>query len=219
MIERNLTIPHRFVLLTDRMKSRYDKLIEPVKLWDDWRTLRREEWREEFPQCLVRLKAFSPEMSSILGERFVSIDLDCVVTGNLDAILSRTESFLICRRAAIRPEDIDNPYQASMWMMDTGARAHVWTQFRGAKTLDALADKPLAKYYLATDQGWILYALGPDEAGWTGGDGVYGWPWLKANECADPLPDNARIVFFQGNRKPWNFEDNERPEWIARHYN
>src|SRR5688500_5728964 len=97
MIHRNLTLPHRFILLTDQMDADYDPLIQPMKLWDDWHDVRNETWRDEFPQCYVRLRAFAPGMKPILGDRFVSIDLDCVVTGILVANLVRSVDSLLDR--------------------------------------------------------------------------------------------------------------------------
>lgn len=220
MIHRNLTLPHRFLLLTDRVKARYDPLIQPVALWEDLRDFRFSSWRPEFPQCWTRLKAFSEEARSVLGERFVSVDLDCVVTGILDALFDRSEDFLICRRAPLRRQDVKNRYQASMFMMTAGARRKVWNDFRGEKSLEAIRAKYVpeaAKKFLATDQGWMLYRLGKDEAGWSTEDGVYFWPWLRANDRINQLPENARIVFFQGETKPWTL-NGEAPEWVKENY-
>ena len=216
MIDRHLTMPHRIVLLTDQPDAEYDPLIEPIKLWDDWRSVQNDYWRAEFPQCYVRLKAFSHEMREILGPRFVSIDIDCVVVGSLDEILSRTEDFLICRRARVTKADFYDPYQASMWMMDVGCRAKVWEKFQGERSLQKLAGKKHEKLYKKTDQGWILYTLGPNEAGWTMGSGVYHWAWLDENELTNDLPSNARIVFFNGAVKPWTMD--EPPSWVTENY-
>src|SRR5689334_1685231 len=75
MIHRNLTLPHRFVVFTDRPDAYFDPLITPIPLWSDWRDLKKDNWPTN---CYVRLKVFSEEMRGILGDRFVSIDLDCV---------------------------------------------------------------------------------------------------------------------------------------------
>lgn len=211
MIHENLTIQHRFIVLTDFSEPSFDRLIMGKRLWDDYREIRHEAWRPEFPQCLVRLKVFSREMLDLLGPRFVSIDLDCVVTGNLDDLFARDEDFLIYRRPVLRSEDRKDPYQASMFLMDAGARAQVWEDFRGEASLRTLANKQDAKYFLKTDQGWMLYKLGPNEAGWTMDDGVYSWPWMQHKKIARP-PENARIIFFHGKNKPWDYD------WIRESY-
>lgn len=218
MIGRNLTIPHRFVLITDQTAGAYDRNVEVVELWDEWRDLRNPNWNAEKPNCYVRLKAFSKEAREIVGDRFVSIDLDCVVVGSLDAILSRGEDFVIIRREKIRAADEENPYQASMWLMKTGARARVWQEFKGVGSLEQMQRDGADARYFMTDQGWILYKLGVNEAGWTIRDGVFGWPWLEAQGSADKLPATARIVFFQGKEKPWSIAWTKVPAWVTENY-
>lgn len=206
MIHRNTTIPHRFVLMTDQPECKYDPLITAVPLWTDWHKLRPPEWREEFPQCFVRLKAFSQEVQTIFGDRFVSVDLDCVVTGNLDSIFGRVEDFVICKRSRTKKDELEPWYQASMFMMNTGAREAVWTEFRGEGTFQDLREKygERASMYLGTDQGWMLHVLGKSQAVWTMEDGVYFWPWLKHKQRSAVLPNNTKIVFFSGKEKPWD---------------
>ena len=211
MIDRNLTIQHRFVVLTDFPDANFDRLIMVKRLWDDHRYVRHETWRPEFPQCYVRLKIFSREMADLLGPRFVSIDLDCVVTGNLDDLFAREEDFLIYRRPIRLSEDRKNPYQASMFMMDAGTRAKVWDDFRGEASLAEVANKQNAKFFLQTDQGWMLYKLGPNEKGWSMDDGVYSWPWMQHKRISEP-PQGARMIFFHGKNKPWDYD------WIRRCY-
>lgn len=200
MVHRNLTLKHRIVLLTDHLQADYDPLLEVVPLWDDWRELKNPFWRSEGPQCYVRLKAFSREAREILGERFVSIDLDCVVVSNLDPLFDRSEDFLIYHRPEMREQDRAMVYQGSMWMMRAGAREQVWTDFHGLKSIEA------AREWIGTDQAWIRHRLGPDEPGWTDKDGVYGWHWIAADRrWLNAPPPNARIIFFNTRQKPWEF--------------
>lgn len=204
-IAKNLTIPHRFVVFTDWDSLTFLDDTVFCSLWDDWRDLHYEPgWRREFPQCYVRLKIFAKEMRSILGDRFVSIDLDCVVTGNLDEILSRKEDFLIYHRPILTSEDRLRPYQASMIMMDTGCRKEVWEDFKGIESIKEMSELENRDNFLQTDQGWILYKLGPKEKGWTMEDGVYSWPWMQ-KKGVSKLPEGAKIVFFNGKCKPWDY--------------
>lgn len=219
MIERNITLPHRFIVVTDQPKAKYLPFIEPLRLWNDWREVRCEQWPRHFPQAWMRIRAFSKEMKKLFGPRFVNIDLDCVVTGNLDAILGRKEDFVICRRAPVTKRDIAAAYQSSMWLLKAGSRTKVWTEFHGENSLGAIARKyppDEARPFFATDQGWILYTLGPKEATWDDKDGIYFWPWLRVNKKTEPLPENARIVFFQGSEKPWTIEN--PPGWVRENY-
>lgn len=210
-IDRNLTLPHRFVLATDYPEDQwheFDPLIKPIVLWNDWRSVRNPTWPAHKPQCYVRLKAFSEEARELIGPRFVSIDLDVLVMGNLDGILGRTEDFLIYHRHNSNSHETVNTYQASMWMMTAGARKQVWQDFTGEASAKAAAQ------FMGSDQAWIRYKLGPDEPGWTDKDGVYSFvSHIKANPMrfARLAPEKARLIFFQGNDKPWDFGRDDVP--------
>lgn len=209
MIHQHLSIPHRFVLVTDQPDADYDPLITTVPLWDDWREVPNPKWGPKKPKCYVRLKAFSKEAREILGPRFVSIDLDCLVLGSLDALFMRKEDFLICKR--IHP----TYYNGSMWMMTAGARSFVWEDFNGAQSVAE------AQKFIGSDQAWLCYRLGPNEKGWQDvRDGVYGWTRIKNTRSyyREP-PRNARIIFFYGGAKPWNLWQRpllpaQAPRWV-----
>jgi len=207
MIDRHLKIPHRFVLMTDQPQAAFDPLIEARPLWDDWREIRNPNWAASKPHCYVRLKAFSDEAKEIFGPRFVSIDLDCVVVGDLGPLFTRSEDFLIYQRGRGAVRDPLNTYNGSMWLMTAGARAQVWTNFQGAPSIAA------ASAYLGSDQAWMRHVLGPNEKGWTPLDGVWAWTQIRydARFKKNP-PPGARIVFFQGGQKPWNFKADPPPE-------
>jgi hypothetical protein len=231
MIDRNLTIPHRFVLLTDphlfpppRRAGEdegggFDPLIELYPLWPDYRELVSPGASAKKPQCYTRLRAFSEDMRAIAGDRFISIDLDCVVTGSLDEMFSRDEDFIICQRAPLEDKRLQvGDFQASMWMLKTGSRTEVWEDFHGLESLQALRAHPRAKEYLLADQGWMLYKLGDkDEATWDMEDGVYDWRYLNARLTL--LLGNARIVFFPGADKPWDLiKAGTAPQWLRENY-
>lgn len=202
MIHRHLrSTPHRFVVMTDTPGERFSELVTPVELWPDWRELRREiHWPLGRPNCYTRLKAFSEEARALFGDRFVSIDLDCIVMDDLDPLFDRPEDFLICHRPQTRGRPVHNLYQGSMWYMLTGARPEVWLDFKGEESIRAAAA------YLGTDQAWINYRLGLGEAGWTWQDGVAAWPEIVAdNRWLYAPPPGLRIIFFHGDQKPWHF--------------
>lgn len=211
MIHANLTLPHRFLCITDTPEADFCPLIKPVKLWPDYRDLVSPMRMADKPQCYTRLKVFAPGIEALVGERIVSVDLDCVVTGNLDALFSGGEDFVTIRRPPIERYQV-GVYQTSMFILRTGSRPQVWTDFHGADSLNALVGVENSRDYLLADQGWILYKLGPYEATWNMHDGVYDWRWLVQEHLDRDLPHNARIVFFPGEQKPWTLED--APGWV-----
>jgi hypothetical protein len=195
MITRNVTIPHRLLCITDNANGIE---IDTFPLWEP-PSVSNPNWGITRPQCYVRLKAFSKEMKPVLGDRFVSVDLDCVVTGNLDRILSKDEDFIINRG-----ETKKNDYNGSMWMMNTGARDQVYSQFNQAGVNQAYRNG-----YMGSDQGWIRQCLGPKEKTFGNEDGVRSFVRVRNA----PLPEDTRIVFFQGSIKPWD-STAQRVGWI-----
>jgi hypothetical protein len=199
MVSRNLTIPHRLLCITDNPQG-ID--IETYPLWKPPEVI-NPSWGITRPQCYVRLKAFSSEMRDILGDRFVSMDLDCVVTGNLDKLLTRSEDFIINRGETKR-----NTYNGSMWMMNTGAREKVWTEFSQAGIQRALQNG-----YMGSDQAWIRECLGPNEA--TFSEGVKSF--VRIRPIPNWQPTDTSVVFFQGNIKPWEHTA-MKYSWVRENY-
>jgi len=240
MLERHLTIPHRFVLLTDhpaaiqnpksKIQNPFDPRIELIPLWNDWRDLKRLSTGRFNPFCYTRLKAFSAEFADILhgalGEsdnpkskienpKFVSIDLDVLPLANLDSLFTHDDDFRIIRRVPRKGHEKLGTYQASMWMMNAGAREKVWKEFKGHESIVAAAR------FLGSDQAWLNHILG-DEKGWDQGDGVYGFidDLYRTQKYKEAPPANARLVTFNGTIKPWEFIAGRRHDyqWVAKHY-
>jgi len=175
-VARNYSGPHRFVCITDYPEKLHD--VETIKLWDDYRDL---------GGCFTRLKIFSSEMEQILGKRIIAIDLDCVITGNIDHILDRKEEFVIHKYGSPKR---DQRYNGSMFLMNAGAREIVWKTFGN----HAPAVIKASNNIVGSDQAWIRLVLGPNEARFTEDDGCY--------EISRGLPKNASMIFFSGPRDP-----------------
>lgn len=169
-----------------------------------------DDYLTKIKGCFARLRMFDPEWQKLNGikpnDRMVCVDLDVVVTGELDALFCRPEQFLILQGAnAANP----CPYNGSLWMLRAGYRPDVWSDF----SLGAAHNIPF--YEFPDDQGWLAHKL-PGEPGWEAGSrsGVYafkkpGWP------DGDDLPKDARIVVFPGWRDPARFK---HLPWIKKHW-
>jgi len=199
MVFRNYRRPHRFVCITD-YTSGLDG-IETIPLWEHHR---------ELGGCYRRLFIFSKEIRNILGNRFVCLDLDCVITGDLAPILDRKDIFLI---NSYSTAERDQRYNGSLILMTAGARTKVWDTFDPVESRQAIADN--SRMVMGTDQAWIRLALGPDEPVLTEKDGVYDYKHSKGMKRGG-LPDSARIVFFSGPRSPETEYDKQ--EWIRHHW-
>lgn len=207
MVRRHYTHPHRFVCITDRPEE-IDADIDTIPLWPDYRDVLSPHGRHS-PSCYRRLKLFAPEMGELLGSRFVWLDLDTVVVGDLTALWNRKEDFVIWADAGVSPK---NFYNGSMCLMTAGARPQVWTDFN-PKT------SPMQAYRggsWGSDQGWISFKLGRGEATWNKSHGVYSWR-MHLEGKSDVLPKDARIVMFHGQTDP-DSPKAQRVEWIRRNY-
>ncbi len=206
MVRRHYLRPVRFLCVTDDPAG-LDPDIEALPLWNDYATLPSPHGGKN-PSCYRRLRAFSPEIAAIYGPRFVSIDLDCVITGDLRPLWDRPEDFVSWGDTNPQP---GSHYNGSMLLMTAGARRQVWDRF------DPKLSPQQAKRAgcWGSDQGWISYCLGPGEAKWTKADGVYSY----RNDLRDRqvLPENARVVFFHGRVDPWSDAARNIP-WVRQHW-
>lgn len=177
-VRRNLKQPHRFVLFKP----------EPV-----------DEHLTKIKGCFARMRMFDPEWQVRHGidDRLVCIDLDTVITGELDPLFDRPEPFVIMQGGnAANP----CPYNGALMMLRRGAHPELWQDFSPE------AAGRLSYYAFPDDQGWIAHKA-PGAAGWKCGKetGVYvfqkpGWP-RRGKPGSDDLPDGARLVTFI-NRDP-----------------
>jgi hypothetical protein len=196
MVRRNLSLPHRIACVTDTPEG-LDPRIEIIGPPRDFERVRIPTWKEHRPQCLRRLAMFAPDAAERFGERFVCMDLDCVVTGPLDPLFDVPDDFRIFRGTSPA-----RPYNGSLMLLTAGARPEVYTEF----TPEAAA--VAGRRFIGSDQAWIMHRLGRGEATWGPEHGV-GWHRSRGS----PVP--ARILFFPGGPKPWDLP--ELPA-VAEHY-
>jgi hypothetical protein len=205
MVARHYAAPHRFLCVTDDPAG-LDSAVEVVPGWNDFADLPSPSGGRN-PSCYRRLRMFSPDIAAVFGSRFVSLDLDVVVTGDLRPLVDRPEAFVIWGDT--------NPstyYNGSLILMSAGARPQVWQTFDPIKSPKASK----AAGHHGSDQGWISHCLGPKEAKWTTADGVYSYR-NHLERTGNRLPENARLVVFHGNVDPW-LPAGQRIDWVRRHY-
>lgn len=215
MVERNLTMPHRTICIT-HVPELFD-FIECVPLDD----------RKHVPgTCTVKLMTWRPDIEKVLGKRIVVMDIDCVITGNMDAILDRPEDVVLWKNPNYQEGGKRGFYQGSMQLLTAGARPFLWQDFDPKSSM-----RDLNRRFGGAEQCWISERLNtawPEpgwewkEAHWTEADGVYGAGRLFNGRMGEgvqtDLPANARIVFTPGDRAPNQPEMQQKHPWIARHY-
>jgi len=207
MIDRHYTAPHRILCVTDLPKG-IDPRVQIVSAWNDYAELGSPHGGiNKNPSCYRRLRAFHPDIGKVFGRRFVSLDLDTVITGDLVPLFDRPEDFVIWGET--------NPkswYNGSLWMLTAGARPQVWTDFNPRRSPH---DAKRAGRF-GSDQGWISHCLGKGEATWSVADGVYSYR-VHLKPKGNQLPANARIVNCHGEHDPWDAEMQRIP-WVKEHY-
>lgn len=195
MVRRNLSIPHVISCVTD-IPEGIDPSIEiiaPPRDFEDWRI---PSWGKDKPQCLRRISMFAPDAAKTFGERFVCMDLDCVVTGALDPMFDTDSPFKIAIGTGK-----GRPYNGSMMLITAGARSQVYERFSLAGAIEA------GRNFVGSDQAWIMHCLGPNEQTWGREDGLAYWSDWRRNS-------KARVTFFPGSTKPWGITD----PYLRSHY-
>jgi len=207
MVARHYSAPHRFICITDDPVG-IDSGIDVVPLWNDWADIPNPTWPMG-PSCYRRLRAFSPEFEAIAGRRFVSLDLDTVITGSLEPLFDRSEDFVVWD-----PLTKGYRYNGSMWLMTAGCRSKVWSEFDPR----ASPQQTHRAGHKGSDQAWMEFILKPDEATWTAKDGVLGFKRDCARQPRGRLPSGARVVMFHGKPDPWEAAATRVAPWILDHY-
>lgn len=198
MLARHYPEPHRFCCVTNDAKG-IDADIEIVPDREDWASVPSPHGNGN-PTCFRRLRLFAPDARETFGDRVVSIDLDCVITGDLRPLFDRGEDF-VAWQDAMHPRQMNG----SLWKLRTGAHPEVWEQFNRNAPV-----KALAAGFVGSDQGWISYCL-QGTPRWTREDGVLSF----RVDCKNGLPAGARLVAMHGKTDPWSVGV---PAWIAEHY-
>lgn len=189
-IERYYPHPHRFLCITNDFIEGVDCL----PLWDKCRFL---------GGCYNRLFVFDKSMRDFIGERFVCIDLDCVIVGDLSPLFNSDIDFKIHKYSGDKKEQL---YNGSLFMMNAGARQQVWDTFHPEGSPELIAAN---KEIIGTDQAWVRLALGRNEETWGNDDGVY-----EERKIGEDLPENAKIVFFSGKRDP----SQSKKQWVLENW-
>lgn len=198
-VARNLAREHRFLCVTERdLAVRFSPGIERSTIQDPELLLVRG--------CFARLRMFDPEWQREhrVDDRILCLDLDVVVTGSLDSLAGRSDSFAILQGVNARNPC---PFNGSVILLRAGHHREVWRDF----SLERAGELP--RHDFPDDQGWLHHVI--PSAGKIGpADGVYayrkpGWP------RDDKLPANCAIVAFPGHRDPSQFESTS---WIREHW-
>ena len=205
-VRRNLSRDHEFVCITDRPKD-----IDP-----DIRTVPLDKRLHIPGGRYAKLQVFPESAADTIGKRILTIDLDTVIVGNINHLVDRDEDLVLWR----------NPnwglkrrayYNTSVMLVRPGARAEIYNRFDPKRSHDEAFE---ATGWGGTDQRYISWIVGRDEANWTAKDGIYGAGRLgdyNPGTATTVLPENACIVTFPGRRHPKMAKTQAKHPWIVEH--
>lgn len=213
MIDKNVTIPHRKICITDNEQG-IDDSIETYKLWQN-PCPRYAQTNENKPNCFYRIKMFDPAIEEIVGKRFVWMDLDAIVLDNIDNLL--------CDTANLKMWKVDGermPCNGSFVMHKVGTRPELFQKFR-AQQIHPVTGLKVAGM-VGSDQAWIATQLTEAEQRNTFGmkDGIYSYRChiKKMLDHGEKFPKDAKIVFFHGKENPWDSKIYHAYKWIQEAY-
>lgn len=214
MLTRHLTIPHEFVLIVDKTTN-ITLPVPPdvtiIRTPPAAAALSRLGSPEgsSFPSCYRRLWLFSDEARK-LGSRFLALDLDIVLTANIDHIASLPGSFVgwVPNEGVWHGKD---RYGGGMFLLEAGAHPEVFDKFVGRHSIQVAR----AAGYRGSDQAWLNYCLYgktdriPDDAG------ILMWRDILKTPNPNRLPPRVCMVQFSGRNKPWN---HTHINWVKEHW-
>jgi hypothetical protein len=199
MVSRNLRMKHRLSCVTTETDLPPNvERIEPPGEFEDV----QPAWGPTKPNCFRRLVMFRRDAAKTFGRRFVSMDLDCVVGGQLDPVFDRPEDLVLLKGTAP-----DRPYNGSMALILAGCRPQVYDRFDQAGA-DISGEK-----FVGSDQAWLAHCLGWGEKTWSERDGVFAYGPLWAQ-----MPGRARLLFFPGKIKPWTLAQIRLHPFVTENY-
>lgn len=190
-LAKHCTFNYRLVCITD---DPTDIEVETYPLWED---------KKEMGGCYRRLKLFH-HSSLDIGERILSMDLDCQVTGDLKQIVRREEPAVFWKSFTSR-----TVVNGSMWLCTPGCHDELWDKLP-PNARKITEDRRLS----GSDQAWIVYKLGQMIPHWTGRDGVLALKRDCRRRVKRP-PPHAKVIYFPGTPKPWDRDAQRWWPWVV----
>lgn len=212
MIERLLSLPHEFVVITDRPEAFSDDLaIRAIPL----------DRSTHVPNtCFARLMTFHPQGRELFGaDTFLQIDLDTLIVGTIDHLVTRPENLALWRNPARIPwAAADAPGTKAMAELVDGCFLHRINQnrcyYNTSILLHRLGTLPWVwegfdpGHPPAKDDQWYLSDLFGEGCAFFDGarDGVYriAREDTPGSGVDGALPENACIVTFPGSCGKWS---------------
>ncbi len=190
MVEKNLTVPHRFVCFTENAEGLAEGIeVRPLPEMSLGKELPERGWR--------KLTVFQEKLADLEGQALF-IDLDVVITGNIDSFFETEGEFVIIKDWDFPNDIIGN---SSVFRFDIGKYPDILTNFveNGEAVRERHRNEQAYLSYAVHEKGILKY-----------------WPseWCVSfkrgclrkfplNFLFEPkCPENAKIIIFHGRPTP-----------------
>lgn len=205
-------VRYRIVCITDDPAGITECATFP--LWKDAAMVDNASGRH-LSSCYRRLRLYDPQIQSKLGikrgDRVVSIDLDTLVVGSLDTILSTTGLYVGWElRGTYHPKVFNGSFQ----MFTAGELDYIWLDFDPSRSPYVASDAG----YKGSDQAWLSYNLARNPYSVS-----IKYPEFSSyplnNRISGQVDFRTRLIFFHGSQKPWYESTLAASPFVERHWN
>jgi hypothetical protein len=187
MVERNLSVPHRFICLTDNPAQLHPDIeIRPIE-------------HRELTGWWHKLTLFKPRIYDLEGSTLF-LDLDIVIVSSLDPFFYHPGEFCIIGHWT------PNYYNSAVFRLNIGSHPEVWETFEPKY-------RDITERFLG-DQDWITETIS-NATSWPS-DWVVSYKKHcipLGGEGPAKIPSNARIVAFHGHPRPHEIKDGPCGAW------
>lgn len=221
MVERNLSLEHRFICITDEYEG-FDDKVDIIPIPKSARGIAELQSPEgsRFPASYRRLWLFSQE-ATMLADRVMLLDIDCIILNPLDPLFDTPGDFVGWRPKSGNWSREDR-IGGAIWLLRTGTHTRVWEEF--AQDPAAAMAKARKAGYRGSDQAWLSYCLANKCALWPRDIGIYKPPkpsGIYQNQDGihkwEHPPEDAIVATFNGIQKPWS-PGMQKKRWVREYW-
>lgn len=190
MVEKNLTIDHRFICFTENGEGLMDGIeVRPLPEMELDKALPERGWR--------KLTVFQKKLADLEGQALF-LDLDIVITGNIDCLFEAEGEFLIIKDWDFKKDIIGN---SSVFRFEIGKYPFILSDFieKGEEIRQKHRNEQAYLSYAVHEKGLLSYW----NSSWCASFKRNCLRKFPLNFFLMPiLPKNAKIIIFHGRPTP-----------------
>lgn len=159
----------------------------------------------DLPGSWGKVALFAPNIEGVNTEYVLALDVDIVITGSLDPIVTYPGDLVMYIDG-----DYTRGFNPSVLKLKVGSRAYIWEEFEFKRDNKIYGHSGIllkGSGGLLGDQGYINSHIKCDVGGYPL-SWIQSYKWQKLEKS----PADSRIVVFHGIPKPWDLLDSS--PWI-----